>query len=214
MDAEMAEVAPGRGCDRGDVDAGAGRGRGDGPAEGAGLGRSTDRAGSSGCSPTTVRRYLAAGGWTPYRTPDRPSALAGLEDWLAERFRRHRGNADVVRQDLAARARAQGQPAHDRAGGVAACGASWRPRRGRRCASRRRRAISCRSTSASCGCRSTARRGRVYPVRGDAGLLAAALCAGVPARAPVGLAGRDRGRVPALRRRARPRCWSTTPRRW
>lgn len=28
-------------------------------------------------------------------------ALDGLEDWLAERFRRHRGNADVVRQDLA-----------------------------------------------------------------------------------------------------------------
>jgi transposase len=26
--------------------------------------------------------------------------LDGLEDWLAERFRRHRGNADVVRQDL------------------------------------------------------------------------------------------------------------------
>jgi transposase len=27
--------------------------------------------------------------------------LDGLEDWLTERFRRHRGNADVVRQDLA-----------------------------------------------------------------------------------------------------------------
>lgn len=25
----------------------------------------------------------------------------GWEEWLAERFRRHRGNADVVRQDLA-----------------------------------------------------------------------------------------------------------------
>jgi transposase len=53
-----------------------------------------------GCSHVTVRRYLAAGGWTGYRTPRRAKALDGLEDWLAERFRRHRGNADVVRQDL------------------------------------------------------------------------------------------------------------------
>jgi hypothetical protein len=28
--------------------------------------------------------------------------LAGLEDWLAERFGRHAGNADVVRQELVA----------------------------------------------------------------------------------------------------------------
>lgn len=54
-----------------------------------------------GCSHVTVRRYVAAGGWTGYRTPRRGKALDGLEDWLAERFRRHRGNADVVRQDLA-----------------------------------------------------------------------------------------------------------------
>ena len=54
-----------------------------------------------GCSHMTVRRYLAAGGWAPYQAPERGSALDGLEEWLAERFRRHRGNADVVRQDLA-----------------------------------------------------------------------------------------------------------------
>jgi hypothetical protein len=30
------------------------------------------------------------------------AALAGLEERLAERFRRHAGNADVVRQELAA----------------------------------------------------------------------------------------------------------------
>jgi transposase len=53
-----------------------------------------------GCSHMTVRRYLAAGGPLPYRAPERASALDGLEAWLAERFRRHRGNADVVRQDL------------------------------------------------------------------------------------------------------------------
>jgi len=54
-----------------------------------------------GCSRNTVKRYIEAQGWTEYRRPQRSKVLAGLEDWLAERFRRHRGNADVVRQDLA-----------------------------------------------------------------------------------------------------------------
>jgi transposase len=48
----------------------------------------------------TVRRYLAAGGWIAYRGRGRPRTLAGLEEWVAERFRRHAGNADVVRQEL------------------------------------------------------------------------------------------------------------------
>jgi transposase len=56
-----------------------------------------------GCSHMTVRRYVAAGRYVPYRRPvGRPRALAGLEGWLAERFRRHGGNADVVRQELLA----------------------------------------------------------------------------------------------------------------
>jgi transposase len=56
-----------------------------------------------GCSHMTVRRYVAAGGHVGYRRPvGRPRALAGLEGWLAERFRRHGGNADVVRQELLA----------------------------------------------------------------------------------------------------------------
>jgi transposase len=55
-----------------------------------------------GCSHMTVRRYVAQGGWAPYRGRSRPCKLAGLEDWVAERFRRHAGNADVVRQELAA----------------------------------------------------------------------------------------------------------------
>ena len=55
-----------------------------------------------GCSHTTVRHYVAQGGWLPYRGGGRPRALAGLEDWVAERFRRHAGNADVVRQELLA----------------------------------------------------------------------------------------------------------------
>lgn len=54
-----------------------------------------------GCDRKTVKRYLQKGGWRPYRSPRRAKALDGLEDWLAERFRRHRGNADVIRQELA-----------------------------------------------------------------------------------------------------------------
>jgi AraC-like DNA-binding protein len=53
-----------------------------------------------GCNRRTVRRYLAADGWVNYCKPRRTKKLGGLEAWLGERFRRHRGNADVVRQDL------------------------------------------------------------------------------------------------------------------
>src|SRR3954452_19838711 len=56
-----------------------------------------------GGSRMTVRRYVAQGGYVPYRRPvGRPRALAGLEEWLAGRFRRHGGNADVVRQEMLA----------------------------------------------------------------------------------------------------------------
>ena len=54
-----------------------------------------------GCNRETVQRYLAAGGWTPCRVPTRPGQLTGHSTWLDERLRRHRGNADVVRQELA-----------------------------------------------------------------------------------------------------------------
>jgi transposase len=47
-----------------------------------------------------VKRYLAAGGWAAIRPPRRKRRLDGIEEWLAERFRQHRGNCDVVRQDL------------------------------------------------------------------------------------------------------------------
>jgi transposase len=53
-----------------------------------------------GCSKNTVRRYLRADGWVAYKVPRREGALHGREPWLAERLQRHRGNADVVRQDL------------------------------------------------------------------------------------------------------------------
>lgn len=55
-----------------------------------------------GCSHHTVRHYVAAGGPVPFKAPQRPKTLDGHDEWLRERFLRHRGNADVVRQDLAA----------------------------------------------------------------------------------------------------------------
>ena len=55
-----------------------------------------------GCSHHTVKYYVAAGGPVAFKAPQRPKALDGNDDWLRERFFRHRGNADVVRQDLAA----------------------------------------------------------------------------------------------------------------
>lgn len=55
-----------------------------------------------GIARNTVRRYLAAGAWSPCRMPRRGKVLDGREAWLAERFHRHAGNADVVRQELVA----------------------------------------------------------------------------------------------------------------
>jgi transposase len=55
-----------------------------------------------GCSHHTVKQYVAAGGVKAFRAPVRVRKLDGLDDWLRERFIRHRGNADVVRQDLLA----------------------------------------------------------------------------------------------------------------
>jgi uncharacterized protein YjcR len=54
-----------------------------------------------GCSRNTVREYLRQGGWRPMDVSARASVLEPHREWLAERLRRHRGNADVVRQDLA-----------------------------------------------------------------------------------------------------------------
>ena len=82
-------------------DADAGRCVGDAGAEVLRLG--TKRiAAELGCSRNTVKRWLAEGGWRSASPPWRTRALEGFESWLAERFRRHGGNADVVRQELAA----------------------------------------------------------------------------------------------------------------
>lgn len=53
-----------------------------------------------GCSPETVRQPLRQGGWQPYGKPCRRSVLDGHLGWIKERFLAHRGNADVVRQEL------------------------------------------------------------------------------------------------------------------
>jgi transposase len=55
-----------------------------------------------GVSRNTVKRYLAEGGWVAYRRPERAARLEGLGEWLKERFGRHRGNAEVIRQELKA----------------------------------------------------------------------------------------------------------------
>ena len=57
-------------------------------------------AGELDCSAHTVRHYLRQGEWRPSRRPVRCRVLHGLEEWLAASFRQHRGNADVVRQEL------------------------------------------------------------------------------------------------------------------
>lgn len=54
-----------------------------------------------GCARNTVRRYLREGGAVAFRKPVRRTAFDGLDEWLRERFFRHGGNADVVRQELA-----------------------------------------------------------------------------------------------------------------
>ena len=53
-----------------------------------------------GCDRNTVRRYLESDGWAQYGGSRRGSKLDGLNAWLRERFFRHRGNAEVVRQEL------------------------------------------------------------------------------------------------------------------
>lgn len=63
------------------------------------------------------------------------------------------------------------------------------------------------------GCPQTQAGARV-PVRGDAGLLAALPCGGVPTRAAVLVVSRPGGCVPSLRRRDPGGCWSTIRDRW
>ena len=54
-----------------------------------------------GCSPETVRRYLGQSSWQHYGKPCCNSVLDGQREWLRQRLLAHRGNADVVRAELA-----------------------------------------------------------------------------------------------------------------
>ena len=47
-----------------------------------------------------MQRYVSSGVWRPYRRRGRVGKLTVHMTWIMERFRRPRGNADVVRQDL------------------------------------------------------------------------------------------------------------------
>jgi len=74
-----------------ELDAGAGRGGVDGAI--GPVGRGTRRiAGELGCSRSTVKGYLAAGGWVAIRPSRRQRRLDGFEEPLRERFWQHRGN--------------------------------------------------------------------------------------------------------------------------
>ncbi|MGI6783482.1 MAG: IS21 family transposase [Aminivibrio sp.] len=53
-----------------------------------------------GVSRNTVRKYLRNGGVHEYQKPERRGVLYGMEEWLKERFIKHNGNGDVIRQEL------------------------------------------------------------------------------------------------------------------
>lgn len=53
-----------------------------------------------GVSRNTVKRYIAAGGWIEYRSSGRAGELDEHSEWLKEQYLKHRGNAEVVRQEL------------------------------------------------------------------------------------------------------------------
>ena len=113
-----------------------------------------------GCSRTTVRRWLKEGTWHRPALPARPKVLDGLEAWIENRFRRHAGNADVVRQELAVE---KGIVVGLRTVERAVAHLRQELRAEARATVRLRDApgaSSCRSTSGNDGWRSTASRGR------------------------------------------------------
>jgi hypothetical protein len=152
-----------------------------------------------GVSRGTVKRYLAAGGWQPFRTPVRRKLLDGEDAWLNERLRQHRGNADVVRQELEAEKgivaslrtveRALAPYRAELAAEARAC-VRFETVPGRQLQIRLRRAAH----------RDHRRQGEGVP--GDAGLLAPLPCAGLSQRAAGKLARRPGERVPGVRRHA------------
>ena len=54
-----------------------------------------------GISPNTVKHYRRQRKWLPYNIPKRIKKLEALDVWLEEMFNLHKGNAEVIRQELA-----------------------------------------------------------------------------------------------------------------
>ena len=152
-----------------------------------------------GCSKNTVKRYVAVDGWTAYSRRTGGGKLEDQAAWLKELLpapRQCRGGA----AGPAAGAVDRREPADGRAGGRAVAAAAGG--RGEGDGAVR----DAPGTSAADRFRPVAgadrgRAGARLPVRGDAGLLAALPCGGVPARAAVVLVSRPGGRVRSLRRR-------------
>lgn len=53
-----------------------------------------------GVSPNTVKHYRRQGKWQPYNLPNRIKRLDALDVWLEQMFTLHKGNAEVIRQEL------------------------------------------------------------------------------------------------------------------
>ena len=53
-----------------------------------------------GISPNTVKHYRRQRKWLPYNIPKRIKKLEALDVWLEEMFNLHKGNAEVIRQEL------------------------------------------------------------------------------------------------------------------
>ena len=53
-----------------------------------------------GISANTVKHYRRQGKWRPYNIPKRIKRLEALDVWLEEMFNPHKGNAEVIRQEL------------------------------------------------------------------------------------------------------------------
>ena len=168
----------------------------------AGLGRQADRR-RARLQPQHGEALPAPGRLgAAYRTPRRPRRWTGWRAGSRERFRRHRGNADVVRQELLAEhgvavslrtVERAVRPMRQRAGGRGARDDALRDPAG---------PSSCRSTSASGGRdRRRAGRGSTCSWR-RSGYSRRLHRARVPRRAPGALVRRARERVPPLRRRA------------
>jgi transposase len=53
-----------------------------------------------GMSRNTVKKHLKIDGYPEYKKPTRPKALEPYREWVEAEYKKHRGNAEVVRQEL------------------------------------------------------------------------------------------------------------------